>query len=131
MTKTNPYQEPVIADDPAALPSRGFTWAEWSIIVAVLSILCAGLYVWYVKGELASLRQEISAAQDELGTKQNQIAEAEKTLAQQIGDLTGERDTAQRNYHIWLQYANELEKHVNRYEDYCWSPLDGRPRRPN
>ena len=75
---SNPYQEP--ETNPASIARRGFTWAEWSIIVSLCCIVAAFFYGWHVQQGAAAARAELAIAQSDLVGAQMELRATQAEL---------------------------------------------------
>ena len=141
---SNPYQEPVEA---SPIAKRGLTWAEWSIIVAVLLWMCAGLYAWSAQRSAASARAEATVAQEEQVRAKEELARLTgtspediqqyldqiRTLSSDTQRLQTELTRLRADLTRWQNYANELDRFVDAEIRRYWtnpSSLRDRPARP-
>lgn len=67
----NPYEEN--PDTRNTDIKKGLTWAEYSIIVALLCIVGAAAYGWHVKEEVAAVKVELATKHKELKEAQDII----------------------------------------------------------
>lgn len=76
---------------------RGFTWAERSIVVAVLLWVVAGFYAWHAQASVAGAERRLAAANAELDDTKIRLAEIEAAITSDERDLfaiRAERDEA-------------------------------------
>jgi len=139
---SNPYQEPA---ETLPIAKKGLTWAEWSIIIALLLILFAFLYAWNAKTSARKAWKEAEVAQTKLESAKEELARLAGTSLQDIeeyleqirtmsadmqslrADLTNLRADLTR----WKNYAAELDRFIDaELKTYWMSPSYTRPTRP-
>jgi len=107
---SNPYQEP--ETNPASVVRRGFTWAEWSIIVALCCILAAFFYGWHVEQSAAAARAELAIAQNDLTIAQTELNAAQAILGAAQAELEATQAALEAVRNTISEETEDLEPQV-------------------
>ena len=125
---SNPYQEPA---ETLPIAKKGLTWAEWSIVVAVLLILFAFLYAWSAKASAARAWKEAEAAKVLLAELAGVSPEDVQEYIKQINTLSTDVQRLRTDLTRWQNYATELDRFVEAELSTYWtSNRNSNVRRP-
>jgi len=125
---SNPYQEPT---ETLPIAKKGLTWAEWSIVVALLLILFTFLYAWSAQASAKKAWKEAETAKAELAKISGVSPEDVQKYINQINTLSTDAQRLQADLTRWQNYAAELDRFVDaELKTYWTSPSYTRPTRP-
>ncbi|MDR0327798.1 MAG: hypothetical protein LBI05_05835 [Planctomycetaceae bacterium] len=128
---SNPYQE-----HPETLPivKNGLTWAEWSIVVAVILWIVAGLYAWHAQASATKAWKEADAAKAEKAVLAKVKPEDVKKYIDDINKLSFDVKRLQADLTIWKSYAADLDRFVDAELAGYWTSkrnqIVPRPKKP-
>ena len=118
---TNPYQEVE-----SVRLKRGFTWAEWSIIVAVVLWVSAFLYGWSVHNDvvverekLAIIQQQRDEAQAALEAIRNTLSQGESGDSPVVEQLREHIDSLIVENAALLRSVANVDNVINRWQNYA------------
>jgi len=115
---SNPYQEPT---ETLPIAKKGLTWAEWSIVVALLLILFAFLYAWSAKASATKAWKEAEVAKAELAKISGVSPEDVQKYINQINTLSTDAQRLRTDLSKWQNYANDLDRFVDAELGTYWT----------
>lgn len=142
---TNPENDENVENNIVKIKRR-LTWAEWSIIIAIIFIACGigvAFYSWksvtkansaldLIEKQKIEVEYQLNILQDQklkIGLELAKTKENDSEQQTKIGELKNYSTNLEEKISKKEDYITRLNNFIDQYEAHVWQKLQGRPYR--